>query len=114
MRGVHVVLEQLVLAEGGGADRALVRQVRRLQGLAVVLGHVVQQLPLVDLRRVCLKSRSISGAKAGYLAAHGAPAAVLALVGGVLHAGRHQAVAAQQVSLQTLVREEPELAFLTI
>ena len=54
MRGVHVVLEQLVLAEGGGADRALVRQVRRLQGLAVVLGHMVQQLPLVDLRRVCL------------------------------------------------------------
>ena len=50
MRGVHVVLEQLVLAEGGGADRALVRQVRRLQGLAVVLGHVVQQLPLVDLQ----------------------------------------------------------------
>ena len=56
----------------------------------------------------------MSGAKAGYLAAHGAPAAVLALVRGVLHAGRHQAVAAQQVSLQTLVREEPELAFLTI
>ena len=52
--------------------------------------------------------------EAGYLAAHGAPAAVLALVGGVLHAGRHQAVAAQQVPLQTLVREEPELAFLTI
>ena len=47
--GVDVVLEELVLAEGGGADRALVRQVRRLQGLAVVLGHVVQQLPLVDL-----------------------------------------------------------------
>ena len=57
-----------------------------------------------------LKMRLVTG----YLAAHGAPAAVLALVGGVLHAGRHQAVAAQQVPLQTLVREEPELAFLTI
>ena len=47
--GVHVVLEELVLAEGGGADRALVRQVSRLQRLAVVLRHVVQQLPLVNL-----------------------------------------------------------------
>ena len=47
--GVDVVLEELVLAEGGGADRALVRQVSRLQRLAVVLRHVVQQLPLVNL-----------------------------------------------------------------
>ena len=49
MSGVDVVLEELVLAEGGGADRALVRQVSRLQRLAVVLRHVVQQLPLVNL-----------------------------------------------------------------
>ena len=61
MRGVHVVLEQLVLAEGRRADRALVREVSRLQGLAVVLGHVVQQLPLIHLdknrnvRKIILK-----------------------------------------------------------
>ena len=48
------------------------------------------------------------------LAADGAPARVLALVGQVLHAGRHQAVTAQQVPLQTLVSEKPELTLLTI
>ena len=49
-----------------------------------------------------------------YLAADGAPAAVLALVGCVLHGGGDQAVTAQQVALQTLVCEEPELTFLTV
>ena len=49
VRGVDVVLEQLVLAEGGGAHGALVGEVGGLQGLAVVLGHVVEQLPLVHL-----------------------------------------------------------------
>jgi len=39
---VDVVLKELVLAEGGGADGALVGEVGRLQGLPVVLGHVVQ------------------------------------------------------------------------
>ena len=51
VRGVDVVLEQLVLAEGGGAHGALVGEVGGLQGLAVVLGHVVEQLPLVHLHR---------------------------------------------------------------
>ena len=49
MSGVDVVLEQLVLAEGGRADGALVGQVGGLQRLPVVLRHVVKQLPLVDL-----------------------------------------------------------------
>lgn len=50
MRRVHVVLEQLVHAEGSGADGALVREVRRLQRQVVVPGHVVEQFPLVHLQ----------------------------------------------------------------
>jgi len=91
-----VVLEQLVLTKRRRADRALVREVGRLQGLSVVLGYVVQQFPLVDL------------------STDRTPTTVLALVGSVLHAGRHQAVTAQQVPLQTLVSEKPELTLLTI
>ena len=49
-----------------------------------------------------------------YLAADGAPAAVLALVGCVLHGGGDQAVTAQQMALQPLVCEEPELTLLTV
>ena len=49
-----------------------------------------------------------------HLAAHGAPAAVLALVGCVLHGGGDEAMTAQQVTLQTLVCEEPELTLLTV
>lgn len=49
--GVNVVLEQLVLPEGGRTNGALVGQVSRLQSLAVVLGHVVQQLPLINLEK---------------------------------------------------------------
>ena len=49
-----------------------------------------------------------------HLATDGTPAAVLPLVGGVLHAGRDEPVAAQQVPLQPLVGEETELAFLAI
>ena len=49
-----------------------------------------------------------------HLATDGTPAAVLSLVGGVLHAGRDEPVAAQQVPLQPLVGEETELAFLAI
>ena len=41
MRGVHVVLEQLVLAEGGGAHRALVREVGWLQHLLASSGAVL-------------------------------------------------------------------------
>ena len=60
--GVHVVLEELVLAEGGGAHGALVGEVRRLQRLAVVLRHVVEQLPLVDLHDGwCERGRAGSG-----------------------------------------------------
>ncbi len=44
-----MVLEELVLAKGGGADGALVGEVGGLQRLPVVLRHVVQQLPLVYL-----------------------------------------------------------------
>ena len=49
---VDVVLEQFVLTKCGGADGAFVGEVGWLQGLAVVLGYVVQQLPLIDLRLV--------------------------------------------------------------
>ena len=49
-----------------------------------------------------------------HLSTHRAPATVLPLVGSVLHAGRHQAVATQQVPLQPLVGEEPKLTLLTI
>ncbi len=45
-----MILEELVLAEGGGADGALVGEMGRLQRLPVVLGHVVEQLPLVHLK----------------------------------------------------------------
>ena len=48
---VHVVLKQLVLAEGRRADRTLVWEVGGLQGLAMVLGNVVQQLPLINLEK---------------------------------------------------------------
>ena len=93
---IDVALEELVLSEGGRADRALVRQVRRLQRLLVVLGHVVEQLPLVDF------------------AADRTPALVLALVGEVLHRGRDEAVRSQEVPLQTLVGEESELTLLAV
>ena len=49
-----------------------------------------------------------------HLATDGAPAAVLALVGGVLHGGGDEAMTAQQVTLQPLVCEEPELTLLTV
>ena len=49
-----------------------------------------------------------------YLSTDRTTSRVLSLVGGVLHAGRHEAVAAQQMSLQTLVREEAELTFLAV
>jgi len=43
-------LKQLVLPEGGRADSTLVGKVGGFEGLVVVLGHVVQQLPLVNLK----------------------------------------------------------------
>lgn len=49
-----------------------------------------------------------------HLATDGAPAAVLALVGCVLHGGGDEAMTAQQVTLQPLVCEEPELTLLTV
>ena len=52
MCSVDVVLEQFVLTKRGCADGAFVGEVGWLQGLAVVLGYVVQQLPLIDLRMV--------------------------------------------------------------
>ena len=48
------------------------------------------------------------------LATNWAPAGVLALVCRVLHTGRDEAVAAEQVALQPLVCEEPELTFLAV
>ena len=49
-----------------------------------------------------------------HLATDGAPAAVLALVGCVLHGGGDEAMTAQQVTLQPLVCEKPELTLLTV
>ena len=50
---VNMILKELVLSEGGGADCALVGEVSRLQRLVVIFGHVIQQFPLVHL---CTKS----------------------------------------------------------
>lgn len=50
VRRVDVVLEEFVHGEGGRAHGALVRQVRRFQAQPVVLDHVTEQLPLVDLQ----------------------------------------------------------------
>ena len=81
----------------------------------MILGHVVQQLPLVDLKIGSDENTgSVSLRSDIYLPAHWAPPTVLALVSGVLHAGSHQAVTTQQVSLQALVSEKSELTFLTI
>ena len=44
-----MVLKQLVLTKRSSADGALVGEVGWLQGLPVVLGHVVQEFPLIDL-----------------------------------------------------------------
>ena len=49
-----------------------------------------------------------------YLATYWTPSTVLPLVGSILHAGRHQPMAAQQMSLQTRVSEEATLTLLTI
>ena len=45
-----MVLKQFILTKRSCADSAFVGEVGGLQGLAVVLGYVVQQLPLVDLK----------------------------------------------------------------
>ena len=50
MSRIDVGLKEFVLAEGGFADCALVGEVGRLQGLLVVLRHVIQKLPLVNLK----------------------------------------------------------------
>lgn len=52
VRRVHVVLELLVHAKCRGADGTFVRQVRGLQRHAVISCHVVQQFPLVHLKRI--------------------------------------------------------------
>jgi hypothetical protein len=116
VRRVHVILELLVHAEGGRAHRALVREVRRLQGHVVVAGHVVQQLPLVDLQREKQPHRHESRVlpRTTHPSADRTPAGVLALVGGVLHARRDEAVRAQQVALQSLIGEESKLALLAV
>ena len=96
MRLVDVLLELLVSSECRPTDGALVGQVCGLEGLSVVLCHVVEQLPLVDL------------------AADGTATLVLALVGKVLHGRSHQAVRPQQVTLQALVSEETEVTSLAV
>ena len=93
---VNVAFEQFVLSEGGGAHRTLVAEVRRLEVLLVVLGDVVEELPLVDL------------------SADWATSGVLPLVGQVLHGGGDEAVGAEEVALQALVGEEAELALLAV
>ena len=80
---------------------------------------MVQQLPLVHLihkDRVRLKNTTEEDFKRirANLSTDGTPPAVLPLVGGILHARGDQPVAAQQVPLQTLVREKPELALLAV
>merc|ERR1719319_1212801 len=77
VRGVDVVFEQLVLAEGGSAHSAFVGQMGWLQCLAVVLRHVIKQLPLVNL------------------STDRAPARVLSFVSCVLHGCCDQPMASQ-------------------
>ena len=93
---IYVVLEELVLSECGRADGTLVGQVGGLKRLLVVLGHMVEQLPLVDLP------------------ADGTTSLILALVGQILHRGRDEAVRSEKVPLQTLVREKAELTLLAV
>ena len=116
MRGVHVVLEQLVLAEGGSAHGALIGEVGRLQRLPMIFRHVVQQLPLINL--IHMDWVKLVGEETEFAISHlstnRTSPAVLALVSGVLHTGGDQAMAAEQVPFQPLVREEPELALLAV
>ena len=49
-----------------------------------------------------------------HLSTDGTPATIMPLVGRLLHAAGDQTVRAQQVALQTLVREEAQLALLTV
>ena len=115
MRGVHVVLEQLVLAEGGRAHSALVGEVGRLQSLPMIFRHVVQQLPLINLIHMdWVKLVEETEFAISHLSTNRTSPAVLTLVSRVLHAGSDQAMAAEQVSFQPLVREEPELALLAV
>ena len=48
---VDMVLKQFILTKRGRADGAFVGEVGGLQGLAMVLGNVVQQLPLINLEK---------------------------------------------------------------
>lgn len=91
-----MVLKLAVHAESGGTHCALVREMGGLQGHVVVPSHVIQKFPLI------------------YPSTHWAATSILALVGRLLHAGRHQSMGAQQVALQTLIGEESELALLTV
>lgn len=47
---VDVILKQLVHAEGGRADRALVREMGGFQCHVVVSGDVIEELPLENLQ----------------------------------------------------------------
>lgn len=49
-----------------------------------------------------------------YAAANRTPASVFALVGRLLHRARDQAVRAEQMPLEALIGEEPELALLAV
>lgn len=96
MRLINVRLEQLVLSESCRADCALVAEMRWFQRLLVILGDVVEELPLVDF------------------SANGAAARVLALVGQILHGRSDETVRAEQMALEALIGEEPELALLAV
>jgi hypothetical protein len=49
MSCIHMVLKQFVHSEGGCANRTLVREMSRFQTQTVILHHVTEQFPLMNL-----------------------------------------------------------------
>lgn len=91
VRRVYVVFKLLIHAEGGCAHGTLVRQMRRLQRHIMVLGHMVQQFPLIhlyQLNKLITANLDERFLNRTYSAANWAAPTVFALVGCFLHTRR--------------------------